>query len=405
MANNVYIGSRYVPVFDGDWDSTKTYESLTIVNYNGGSYTSKRTVPAGTLPTNTSYWVLTGNYNGQIAALQQDIADINSDIDDLDTKIDHVNDEIYIVIGDSWSNFYTGNDRYISVIAKAISNGHTYYEDAKGGAGFIGNYGGYTYSDILSAIDSGLTAAQRSLVTNVVVIGGENDGTPNAVELQTAVSSFVDMCVGLYPNCKVTYIHATGTVSKNFNENHRLLPMLTNKRFIFMSGFPNVVVTSNLYQSDGHLASDVRADWCKWLINFYFSRNYQFYKNVNVTSALKTTEMTVSGGTVQVGVRDKEYRLFSNYITINVPNAFRSWEGNALLFEFQNDHEHPCPVIETRGFARLMFSDDSSEIVPVWGTYMSDTGNYGVVMTMRSFPNSNVGTVRVRLDMTGHKIE
>ena len=70
MANNVYIGSRYVPIFDGDWDATKVYEPLTIVNYNGGSYTSKRTVTAGTLPTNTNYWALTGNYNGQIAALQ-----------------------------------------------------------------------------------------------------------------------------------------------------------------------------------------------------------------------------------------------------------------------------------------------------------------------------------------------
>lgn len=102
MPNNVYIGSRYVPIFDGNWDNTKVYEPLTIVNYNGGSYTSKQTVPAGTLPTNTTYWALTGNYNGQIANLQQQITAIEGiigdsssglvkDVDDIEATIDIIN--------------------------------------------------------------------------------------------------------------------------------------------------------------------------------------------------------------------------------------------------------------------------------------------------------------------------
>lgn len=56
-----YIGARYVPVFDGDWDPSKNYENLTIVNYEGFTYTSKIPVPRGTLPTDTDYWVLTGS--------------------------------------------------------------------------------------------------------------------------------------------------------------------------------------------------------------------------------------------------------------------------------------------------------------------------------------------------------
>lgn len=73
MPNNVYVGSRYVPIFDGAWDNTKSYEPLTIVEYGNNSYTSKKSVPAGTLPTDTSYWALTGNYNGQISNLQTQI--------------------------------------------------------------------------------------------------------------------------------------------------------------------------------------------------------------------------------------------------------------------------------------------------------------------------------------------
>lgn len=90
MANNVYIGSRYVPVFDGAWDATKSYEALTIVEYGNNSYTSKRPVPVGTLPTNTTYWALTGNYNGQISALQDQINSNSSNISSINNKINHM---------------------------------------------------------------------------------------------------------------------------------------------------------------------------------------------------------------------------------------------------------------------------------------------------------------------------
>lgn len=403
-----YIGARYVAKIyensqnpdSAEWESNVNYEPLTIVTYNNGSYMSKKQVPAtvGNPPSNTQYWTQTGFYNGQIAQLQQDIIDINN-------TLAHIDDEIYLVIGDSWSNFYIGNDHIIDIIAEGISQGKDYYADARGGAGFIGNYGGYTYNDILTNLDGNLTAAQRLIVSNVVVVGGENDGTPTAVELQTAVRSFIDRCAGLYPNAEVTYIHATGAWTKNFNENHRLLTEITNKNFKFLAGFPNVVTTANLYQSDGHLKSEYRNEWTQWVIGFFKSGRYQFYKNSNVTASLYTGEMTVAGGTVNVEARDEMYRIYSNYITLTVTDGLRSWQGNPLLMEFEADADHGAPVIETRGWARLMFSDDSYEIVPIWGTYMSDTGRYGLVITQKSFTNSNIGSLRVRLDLVGHKFE
>lgn len=95
MANNVYIGSRYVPIFDGAWNNTKRYEPLTIVEYGNSSYTSKKEVPPGTLPTNTDYWALTGNYNGQIAAL-------DDRIDDLETAVTTINRNVNV------SNYFKG---------------------------------------------------------------------------------------------------------------------------------------------------------------------------------------------------------------------------------------------------------------------------------------------------------
>ena len=40
----------------GEWEADGHYYYLDIVSYNGGSYLAKTDVPAGTLPTNTTYW-------------------------------------------------------------------------------------------------------------------------------------------------------------------------------------------------------------------------------------------------------------------------------------------------------------------------------------------------------------
>ena len=76
FVSQTYTGMRYVPIFGrrGEssiaWDDTAPYEPLTIVTYNDESYTSRQFVPAGAAITNTDYWVKTGAYNAQIAALQ-----------------------------------------------------------------------------------------------------------------------------------------------------------------------------------------------------------------------------------------------------------------------------------------------------------------------------------------------
>ena len=113
MPNNVYIGSRYVPIFDGAWNNTKTYEPLTIVEYGNSSYTSKKSVPAGTLPTNTSYWALTGNYNGQISNLQ-------TQIDAIKSVTNAKTNPKYLTVGSSGCNYTTITDAINA--AKTYSN-------------------------------------------------------------------------------------------------------------------------------------------------------------------------------------------------------------------------------------------------------------------------------------------
>lgn len=77
-----YIGARYVPIFGRkdeesiEWDNSAPYEPLTIVLYQGNSYTSRQYVPAGIEITNEKFWALTGNYNAQIEAYRQEVRNI-----------------------------------------------------------------------------------------------------------------------------------------------------------------------------------------------------------------------------------------------------------------------------------------------------------------------------------------
>lgn len=79
--NRQYVGARYVPQFfnnpDGSWDWAQgfQYEPLTMVKYGENTYTSKGLVPGtvGNPNLNPQYWALTGNYNGAIMQLNNEI--------------------------------------------------------------------------------------------------------------------------------------------------------------------------------------------------------------------------------------------------------------------------------------------------------------------------------------------
>lgn len=83
MATTQYIGARYVPLIMGEWDQTQAYEALSVVLYEGNSYTSVQNVPADVEITNTQYWVVSGNYNAQVEAYRRETAANTADITQL----------------------------------------------------------------------------------------------------------------------------------------------------------------------------------------------------------------------------------------------------------------------------------------------------------------------------------
>ena len=103
MTTRQYIGARYVPILDGDWDITKDYEPLVIVSYQGNSYTSRTFVPHGTAITNETYWALTGNYNAQVEAYRQEVQDYTA--------------EVAEAISDAKESQFIGNEKFDMSIA------------------------------------------------------------------------------------------------------------------------------------------------------------------------------------------------------------------------------------------------------------------------------------------------
>lgn len=106
-----YIGKRYVPILGRkgedtiEWDDEAPYEPLTIVTYEGNTYTSRQYVPTGIPINDTDFWVLTGNYNIQVQTLNTVLPITEFDeVNTVKSYIDAINDALPINEFDSENN-------------------------------------------------------------------------------------------------------------------------------------------------------------------------------------------------------------------------------------------------------------------------------------------------------------
>lgn len=223
--NRQYIGARYVPKFDGEWNSQKTYEALTIVTYGNGSYTSKTTVPAGTLPTNTDFWALTGNVNGQIV-------DINERLTALESEITETHKLRIIFVGDSYA--VTTSDSgtaypYLVGENLGLELNRDYYVTAIGGASWKGLNGRKSYETLLREIENSVT--DKDTIDLIIVCGGVNDAIGTISDIYTGAESFASYAKETYPNAKIV----TGMIGWNTDKT-----TMTNIKNISYAGYNNL---------------------------------------------------------------------------------------------------------------------------------------------------------------------
>lgn len=116
-----YIGARYVPIFGRvgedsiEWDNSKPYEPLTIVLYQGNSFTSRQFVPKGVDILNQEFWANTGNYNAQIEQYRQDVLRLEGKVSDNTQDIETLNQGL----ADETTNRVNADNDLASKIANA----------------------------------------------------------------------------------------------------------------------------------------------------------------------------------------------------------------------------------------------------------------------------------------------
>ena len=153
-----YIGARYVPIFGRkgedsiEWDNSASYEPLTIVLYQGNSYTSRQYVPTGVDILNQEFWANTGNYNAQVEQYRQEVLRFADILKEKAFVFDNVSDM------KAFSDLNEG----------AICRTNGFYESGDGGAAWyvISNSGVANEMDVIAC---------GSLFANLIV---ENTVTP-----------------------------------------------------------------------------------------------------------------------------------------------------------------------------------------------------------------------------------
>lgn len=227
MAIRQYIGARYVPIFMGEHDISKSYEPLSIVTDAGAttSYTSKKFVPIGTPLTDNNYWAVTGTVSGSILNLQNrmalaesDIVNMEATLSDIVPKVNVLYDHKYIFLGDSWG-YGTGG-----VVGHGWCHFAKTYLDLDGdhcnwfaanSYGFRGLGGTLKFIDLLRDNIANISIPLEE-VTDLVVAGGINDAGHSYVDLISSITEFCNYVYSIMPNVKITIMN----IGKTTNPNH-----------------------------------------------------------------------------------------------------------------------------------------------------------------------------------------
>lgn len=216
-----YIGARYVPLFADplDWSDTREYEPLTIVLHQGNSYTSRQFVPRGIDISNSEFWANTGNYNAQIERYRQEVATFDGRITENANAIEAVNGALktesgkitalqgivnnahrkFLWIGDSFSaDAHASEWSPVKVLQR---RGWDIDNQVYDGAGFVG-VNAASHKTFIKQLQA---PSDKSVYTDVVVYGGNNDQNIETSLVTAAIREFARYFNENYPNANLWF--------------------------------------------------------------------------------------------------------------------------------------------------------------------------------------------------------
>ena len=226
-----YVGARYVPVFANplEWSDTREYEPLTIVTYQGNSYTSMQYVPTSISIADTAYWALTGNFNAQVEAYRAEVrafddrinanaAAINANAAAINANAAAINANATAINANATAIAQEKTDRTTNVMlafgdsygVDAISQGPVWCEITanKLQATELHNYcvGGATFNttkekNFFVQVDKAISEIKNpEYVKYVGIVGGTNDGSNSITD---AIVSLVAKINSAFPNAVI----------------------------------------------------------------------------------------------------------------------------------------------------------------------------------------------------------
>lgn len=226
-----YVGARYVPVFANplEWSDTREYEPLTIVAYQGNSYTSMQYVPTGISIADTAYWALTGNFNAQVEAYRAEVrafddrikanaAAINANAAAISANTDAISANAAAIKANAAAIAQEKTDRTTNVMlafgdsygVDTISQGPVWCEITanKLQVTELHNYcvGGATFNttkekNFFVQVDKAISEIKNpEYVKYVGIVGGTNDGSNSIAD---AIVSLVAKINSAFPNAVI----------------------------------------------------------------------------------------------------------------------------------------------------------------------------------------------------------
>lgn len=341
-AYNTYIGARYVPIFDGQWVNTKAYEPLTVVVNQGNSYTSRQYVPIGVDISNNEFWALTGNYNGQIASLENEINRINGEITNINNSVTNISDNVdkntndisqikkdlqegYLFLADSWGDTqqtWTGWPIRVATNMK-LKN---YVIKQQSGAGFI--VGDRTFLGMCQE----LTEDQREMVTIIVLQTALNDLQQSQDSVRIALARFITWCNTNLPNLKqIVAIPCVDYFTLNYSQKSFWYSLFTeNSAFVVPPYLLDFTPYGAFFYNNGHLTDGGTG--------FFANSIAKYLQGCSEEIVLQPASQSVGSDYINLIISSSYYHGF-RWINFDGTCSISTLNENVNLIKFQPGNE------------------------------------------------------------------
>ena len=378
-----YIGARYVPMFANpiEWDNQRTFEPLTIVTYMGASYTSKKRVPAGVKPTDSAYWVVTGNYNAQVEEYRQAVVNYGNEVNALKENFNNKTGRDIIFLGDSYGDNPRVPNTWCSTCAVAMKlPSDKWHNLCVSGASFaVPNR--YHYIDELAGYKG-----NRNSVTDIVLMGGTNDMSTDRSTILTAANELITYIRENYPNAKayigfnsLTTINSTSIGAYNTFETYNSMG------YLGYCVIPNMISFNHDYstlEDNSSHPNTTANNVMGWALASYLSGGELFYpagmykscafegvEGVNVTTSTCITEIDHASSIIRLNI----YRIIA---TIDEPTEWAN-DSIHIIGKFVCDYMKTGNRIPNTT-VQFVYQDDAGWKSTYANIIFYDDGNVGL---------------------------